>query len=1588
MKIILLNSGVIKRGVMMMLCFIATMLYPAFAQGVVEGYYRVISAGNGSGYSEGPYNFENKVAWYNDGGVVRWMDYDSSDYGMIYYLAADGDNWTFFNLKDKTYVGKGTGLFACEVATATTASLQHLTQLGDNKYIIQAAEAPYIYAMTNSHNGSSAPQGFLNVWGTPAEAEQYGVNLWYLAPVSEEIVKYLEENDEQISYTIGDSPVEPMAGKKYVIRNATKGLYLTSNGALTSDVSNEPEYFWQLDEADKKADGHATYYLKSICKDAYWQHVDYASQTWQDGSPYDGYDWYSYAGLNAEFGAMNSAMQLTVLKAGSTGDWRSAGASSGYVLAMTQPVVTNKTYYYKLGTQDNNVAMEPWDENVGWDFYLVTVSGNLSDDLQNALDSYGHFNTSVTTSSDPGYYDTNKVQAYQEALLALKSLTGTEAKATIKEAIARLKEAYEAVSTPNPIREGYFYIVTAGKGSGYPASSQIKHDNENQAALYNEDGLVRWTTFDENNFNQIYHFAPDGTGRWYVSSALNGSYINRGSSSYSTKVSTSIEPTTSQEFIQISEGKFAFRFNGNPYVYSPTATHNGTNGESGTLNIWGTPEEASQCGMNVWYVKEVPESVMEQFAKTDAGLMSLCAAYEAAANALEIDTKPGYYIQANVDTFKEAIAEAKNKVFEQTTDEEKLAIRQGLKEAYDKALATVPITDGYYYLVSNYENYKTNYGAVPAIYTAPDFSLGVNGSACYYDKFDPNNANYVYKITHLGTGDEFMIQNAYTGWYLNTGEGNNATGELLTCTDSDAASQIVRWKSAGRFWIADNVDNTSGHAIANAASLNKRGFIVGGPSYEAAVGSDVEGYNTWSLVPLNQAECDIVIARYKKTRETIEQAYQQMLAYNESIAPTYDVIVANEKREYNTDAITGLKSARKVVTTYISTKSYDITSVADDYLKAKTELEAAVHHALTAKPDTTETLQLSGTPIGAVSVDYNTSQPSTTVNTPAEVFDNDFTTYYAAYERSTGWVGLDLGEKFVITKVAYAPRGTNAKRLQLGVFEGANSEDFSDAIPFHVIKDIPATNEMTYADVDCSRGFRYVRYVGPNDARCNISELRFYGSRGEGDDSHLYQVTNLPLVVFRTEANVSEVTSKTTWLPGRVNIISDNGATLKADSMNVRGRGNGSWSFEKKPYKFKLANKAKLLNMPAKAKEWTLINNYGDKTMIRNNVAFKISEIFEMDYTPACTLVDVIFNGQYKGSYQLCDQVEVHKKRVDVTEMTSDDNEGEPLTGGYLIELDAYAGSEPKHFTSGSYGIPVTVHYPDNDDITPQQFEYIQKAFNTLTASVYYSYYKDEELGYKNYMDEESWLKYFLIEELSGNTDGYWSVYMAKDRNDVFRTYPVWDFDLAFDNDRRTHPILTMTDFLCLSSKSSAASGVRNFNRRIVESCSKQLTELWSWYRYEGDLNYETLKAAVDSLGAENALSAEYNYIRWDILNKPTQQQYTVRGSYKAEVDFLNEYLYDRLAWLDNKVGLEEPIGVHSTLDSEVRGGIHARDGYVLVRGFAEGSHVSIHTVSGGNVVNARITDFDNRFDLPKGVYIIKVTDNTGKTATQKVAIR
>jgi len=647
--------------------------------------------------------------------------------------------------------------------------------------------------------------------------------------------------------------------------------------------------------------------------------------------------------------------------------------------------------------------------------------------------------------------------------------------------------------------------------------------------------------------------------------------------------------------------------------------------------------------------------------------------------------------------------------------------------------------------------------------------------------------------------------------------------------------------------------------------------------------------------------------------------------------------------------------------------------------------------------------KLTGTPIGALGVNYTTSQPDP--NSAQYAFDGDFKTAYASYLRSFGWVGLELDKQYVITKIGYAPRNQWASRMLIGVFEGANKADFSDAVPFYIVPETPPEGKLTYADISCSRGFKYVRFVHTNKAgewasagdtvRCNVGELEFYGYASAGNDDHLYQISNIPTVSVKIENN-KDIRTKKPYRKGIFTIIWTDEATGKtqiySDSMEIRGRGNASWNFAKKPYRFKLNKKAKLLDMPCKDKRWTLINNVGDKTLFRNLLAYDIASCLDMRYVPSGRNVDLIFNGEYRGNYQLTDQLERGKNRIDVEEMLPTDVSGENLTGGYVLEIDAYANGyfedlshleDISWFTSDK-GTMVTIHHPDEEDIVPAQTKYIKDHFNYLESLLFSNNYLTANPSYRDILDMDSFIKHFITGELSGNTDTYWSVYLYKYRsNPVIYTGPVWDFDLAFENDARTYPINNKKDYI-YKNYGSCTGRTRDFVNRVLDdnTFTERMKYLWSKAR-KSCLSDENIKAMVDYYEDLNNASQELNFKRWTYLNQKVHQNPRTYGSYEGEVDNVRNYFVARAAWLDNKIGLIEVSALDVTDDGGKIVEIYAYNGRVNVLN-ACSSTISICNIYGQTVLYpTKINSAEWSMPLASGLYIVKTENTTTKILVQ-----
>ena len=282
-----------------------------------------------------------------------------------------------------------------------------------------------------------------------------------------------------------------------------------------------------------------------------------------------------------------------------------------------------------------------------------------------------------------------------------------------------------------------------------------------------------------------------------------------------------------------------------------------------------------------------------------------------------------------------------------------------------------------------------------------------------------------------------------------------------------------------------------------------------------------------------------------------------------------------------------------------------------------------------------------------------------------------------------------------------------------------------------------------------------------------------------------------------------------------------------------------------------------MFNFEGKEKKWTLLANYYDRSILRNDIAFKISELMEFKYTPRCQSVDLIINSNYRGNYYLCDKIEIGINRVNISKLEIGDIDEPQITGGYLLKIDSWASFiENKNNFRTDKGIVGTIEYPEEDDINNEQMSYIKSKLNQFESEIYNNNLDSINLN--------SYSKYFLVEEFCGDPDHVWSsFYFTKDRNDnKFNFGPVWDFDLAFDNDDRLFPTSNKTEFCFYYSESAGTT--KDFikaligNKNVIGNIKNVWDELCNKV-----LNKKILFDFIDEKSKYLKDSAELNFIRW-----------------------------------------------------------------------------------------------------------------------------
>ena len=497
-------------------------------------------------------------------------------------------------------------------------------------------------------------------------------------------------------------------------------------------------------------------------------------------------------------------------------------------------------------------------------------------------------------------------------------------------------------------------------------------------------------------------------------------------------------------------------------------------------------------------------------------------------------------------------------------------------------------------------------------------------------------------------------------------------------------------------------------------------------------------------------------------------------------------------------------------------------------------------------------------------------------------FDTNEGTSFMAREVN-GWVGLDLGEQYQIRKIRVYPMPGRNEQLVGSLFQGADNPEFNNPATLFTVTGVPKAGEYITYDISGRQEYRYVRCMNP-DHRCSIAELEFY-TNTNSQILNYKQLTNLPTIYIETQGSFDFV-EKEHYVTSKVAVAT--AASTAIFDAQVRGRGNSTWLYmEKKSFRIKFNTKQQFLGLPASDKSWTLIACAVDKTLMRNGLAFDMSRFFDFDFSPSCVFVDVVLDGFYYGTYMASDHINVNKDRTNITEMTSSDISPTAITGGYQLEIDAYANEEPVHFWTNR-GIPFTVKSPDEGVIVPAQYEWIRSHINQLENELF----NDPVNACGKYIDLESAVKYYLHSELTGNCDSYWSIPCYKKRGDDKLYFgPVWDYDQAFLTNERV-PLKVAT----LDTQHGYA---QPWFRQIMQTpaAQKVLAELWKKVKAE-NLQQRLLDYA-DKNAALLQQAQALNYQRWNSLNRKVWFEDALFNTYQEYIDFVKQYIVNRFAWFD-----------------------------------------------------------------------------------------
>jgi hypothetical protein len=403
-----------------------------------------------------------------------------------------------------------------------------------------------------------------------------------------------------------------------------------------------------------------------------------------------------------------------------------------------------------------------------------------------------------------------------------------------------------------------------------------------------------------------------------------------------------------------------------------------------------------------------------------------------------------------------------------------------------------------------------------------------------------------------------------------------------------------------------------------------------------------------------------------------------------------------------------------------------------------------------------------------------------------------------------------------------------------------------------------------------------------------------------------FSSSNLPVILITTDINpatgrayviVDEpkvpATLKIIYRPdGSRNFLTDQNTAAYLNyngKITIEIRGSSSQELPKKPYGFTTVtatgsnNNVSLLGMP-KENDWILNSLAFDPALMRDYLAYETYSRTG-NYSPRGQYCEVMINGEYRGLYILLEKIKADDNRVDITKITTTDNTGERVTGGYITKSDKTTGGDPVAWTIGNAAF--IHHSPKPEEVTSLQNTYIRKVFTDLNTA---ATNKNNAItnGIPSLIDVPSFIDFMLMNELFSNPDGYqFSTFFHKDRNGKLRAGPIWDFNLTLGNDLFLWGYdRSKNNLHQFENYNVGAPFWRNFYYNSTFKC--YLTKRWAELTATGQpLNYDEIVKLIDQTAALISEAVPREQTKWNTVSGHTTNIANMKSWLKTRIEWM-----------------------------------------------------------------------------------------------------